>query len=255
MYVCMLAKFHENVHHDWRPVLAVHLLLVNCIQQMSQKLGAVLLDTWHKPRRPWLLYEVLRRICWPLNHTTNAVHNNVFIAWLAKTKRSLCVKNWWKYYECVISRPPGHHTHPFNSPLSRTTRVSRYQKGKTNLDFTEARDSEWQWHQLGHMQVCTSLQTNNHASTPPQFFTGRMPFLPHNQQRRSTERRSSCRAEISKSHNKRCAQNKLGGNTLSWISSNTKRLHNYKLVTEYLCQACTNNATRGPQDGCQWQKK
>jgi len=38
--------------------------------------------------------------------------------------------------------------------LSGTTRVSRYQKGKTNLDFTEARDSEWQWHQLGHMQIC-----------------------------------------------------------------------------------------------------
>ena len=35
------------------------------------------------------------------------------------------------------------HTHPFNGPLSGTTRVSRYQKGKTNLDFTEARDSEW----------------------------------------------------------------------------------------------------------------
>jgi len=34
------------------------------------------------------------------------------------------------------------HTHPFNGPLSRTTRVSRYQKGNTNLDFTEARDSE-----------------------------------------------------------------------------------------------------------------
>jgi len=33
-------------------------------------------------------------------------------------------------------------THPFNGPLSRTTQVSRYQKGKTNLDFTEARDSE-----------------------------------------------------------------------------------------------------------------
>ena len=37
--------------------------------------------------------------------------------------------------------------------------------GKTNLDFTGARDSEWQWHQLGHMQVCTSLQTDNHART------------------------------------------------------------------------------------------
>jgi len=58
------------------------------------------------------------------------------------------------------------HTHPFNG----TTRVSRYQKGKTNLDFTEVRDSEWQWHQLGHMQVYTSLQTDNHASTPPFSF-------------------------------------------------------------------------------------
>jgi len=57
------------------------------------------------------------------------------------------------------------HTHPFNSPLSGTAQVSRYQKGKTNLDFTGARDSEWQWHQLGHMQVCTSLPTDNHAST------------------------------------------------------------------------------------------
>ena len=48
--------------------------------------------------------------------------------------------------------------------------MSRYQKGKTNLDFTEGRDSEWQWHPLGHMQVCTSLQTDNHASTPPLSF-------------------------------------------------------------------------------------
>jgi len=81
-----------------------------------------------------------------------------------------------------------HITHPFNGPLSRTTRVGRYQKGKTNLDFSEARDSEWQWRQLGHMQVCTTLQTDNHASTPPlSFFTGRMPFLPPNQQRQSTE--------------------------------------------------------------------
>jgi len=48
--------------------------------------------------------------------------------------------------------------------------VGQYQKSKTNLDFTEARDSEWQWHQLGHMQVCTSIQTDNHASTPPLSF-------------------------------------------------------------------------------------
>jgi len=36
------------------------------------------------------------------------------------------------------------HIHLFNDPLSGTTRASQYQKGKTNQDFTEARDSEWQ---------------------------------------------------------------------------------------------------------------
>ena len=47
----------------------------------------------------------------------------------------------------------------------------------------------WQWHQLDHMQIiCTSLQTDNDASTSPlSFFTGRMLFLPPNQQRQSTE--------------------------------------------------------------------
>jgi len=49
--------------------------------------------------------------------------------------------------------------------------VSRYQKGKTNVDFTEARDSEWQWHQLGHMQVCTS-----HPSASSCFLYHLSPF-------------------------------------------------------------------------------
>jgi len=48
--------------------------------------------------------------------------------------------------------------------------VSQYQKGKTNLDFAKAKDSGWQWHQLGHMQICISPQTDNHASTPPLNF-------------------------------------------------------------------------------------
>jgi len=60
--------------------------------------------------------------------------------------------------------------------------VSQYQKGKTNLDFTEARDSEWQWHQLGH-----TVQTGNHAIPQNQFFTGQMPFLLPNQHRQSTQ--------------------------------------------------------------------
>jgi len=43
--------------------------------------------------------------------------------------------------------------------------VSQYQTDKTNVGFSEARDSEWQWHQLGQMQICTSLQTDNHTNT------------------------------------------------------------------------------------------
>ena len=63
------------------------------------------------------------------------------------------------------------HTHTFNGPFSGTTQVSGYQKGKNQSGFfTEARDSELQWHQLGHMQICTSLQTDNHASNPPLSF-------------------------------------------------------------------------------------
>jgi len=74
-----------------------------------------------------------------------------------------------KVRKLLLSRPHT-HTHPFNGPLSGTTRVSRYQKGKTNLDITEARDSEWQWHQPGHTQVCTSLKRDNHANIPPLSF-------------------------------------------------------------------------------------
>jgi len=77
----------------------------------------------------------------------------------------LCLTNSVEALKAVVNND-NTHTHLFNGPLSGTARVSRYQKGKTNLDITEARDSEWQWHQ----QVCTSLQTDNHASTTPLSF-------------------------------------------------------------------------------------
>ena len=73
----------------------------------------------------------------------------------------------WHHHHGNFTNIQHTHTHTFNGPLSGTTQVSRYQKGKTNLDFTDAGDSEWQWHQLGHMQtICTSL----HASTPTLSF-------------------------------------------------------------------------------------
>ena len=78
--------------------------------------------------------------------------------------------------------------------MSGTTRVSRYQKGKarkvkTSLDLLEqeivvAVASVWLYASL-------HLIPDNHANIPPlSFFTGRMPFLPPNQQRQSTEGKS-----------------------------------------------------------------
>ena len=86
------------------------------------------------------------------------------------------------------------HTHTRLMALLRDYPGEPVPKGKTNLDFTEARDSEWQWHQLGHMQVGTSLQTENHASTPPlRFFAGRLPFLQPDQQcQSSSEKLEQC---------------------------------------------------------------
>ena len=80
------------------------------------------------------------------------------------------------------------HTHTFNGPFSGTIQVSRYQKGKTNLDFTEARDSGISW------AICKSAPRSRQIATPAahhSVFTGRMPFLPPNQQRQSTEAKTT----------------------------------------------------------------
>ena len=82
------------------------------------------------------------------------------------------------------------HTHKcLTAFFSRTTWVGHYQKDKPFWILLKQEMMGWRWHQLSHMQIiCTSLQTDNHASTSSlHFFTGRMPFLPPNQQHQSTE--------------------------------------------------------------------
>ena len=59
------------------------------------------------------------------------------------------------------------HTHPFWPFFRDYLGEPVPERKKTNLDFNETTDSEWQWHQLG---LCTLLQTDNHASTPPLSF-------------------------------------------------------------------------------------
>ena len=62
------------------------------------------------------------------------------------------------------------HTHPFNGPLSGTTRVSRYQKGKNQSGFYW---SKRQWVAVASARPYASLHLapdRYHASTPPLIF-------------------------------------------------------------------------------------
>ena len=128
---------------------------------------------WIKMRREmmgfWYGSGIIRTICKqsaPCSRqiTTSTPHHSIF------TGRMLFLMPNQQCQSTEGNYRPITTLQPFNGLFSRTTWVSRYQKGKTNLDFTGASDSEWQWHQLDHMQVCTSLQTDNHASTPPLGF-------------------------------------------------------------------------------------
>ena len=99
--------------------------------------------------------------------------------------------NWCASWHCPV------YTHTHTTVLllfwnmSRTTWVSRYQKGKTwqvktNLDLLEQEIVSGSGICWAICKVCTSSQTTTQHPTT-QFFTGRMPFLPPNQQRQSTE--------------------------------------------------------------------
>jgi len=55
--------------------------------------------------------------------------------------------------------------HTFNGLFSRTTWVSRHQKGKPFWILLKQEMMGWQWHQLDHMQIiCTTLKTGLEAT-------------------------------------------------------------------------------------------
>ena len=96
--------------------------------------------------------------------------------------------------------------HLFNGLFSRTTWVSRYQKGKT-VQSGFKWGKRWcgfgtQWHQLDNMQtICTSLQTDNHTNTSSLNFYRLDALLDGNQQCQSTEGRCY-RSQTGQQHEK-----------------------------------------------------
>jgi len=82
--------------------------------------------------------------------------------------------------------------HQFSGLFSRTTLVSWYQKGKPFWILLEQEMMRWQWHHLDHMQIIAPRSRQITMPVPQHsVFTGRMPFLPPNQQHQSTEGKST----------------------------------------------------------------
>ena len=88
--------------------------------------------------------------------TSQSTQNSSLLAWYEKTKLNTTKACIYQSNEMYYNTHT--HTHLFNSHFFRNTRVSRYQKGTTNLDFTQARDSERQWHQRVHVSRAPSVE-------------------------------------------------------------------------------------------------
>ena len=70
------------------------------------------------------------------------------------------------------------HKHTLNGTFSGSIEVSRYQEGETDLDFTQARDSEWEWHQMSY--ICKFAPSYRQITMPAPhysvFLQARCPF-------------------------------------------------------------------------------
>ena len=79
------------------------------------------------------------------------------------------------------------HTQPFNGLWSGTTRVGWYQKKQFFWIFVEQGKIMGAEAPTVRVDATPTELTAPPPPQPPRFFTGRMPFLPPNQQRQSTE--------------------------------------------------------------------
>ena len=78
------------------------------------------------------------------------------------------------------------HTHPFNGPLSRTTWVQQETVSGSGISWAMCKSAP-----------CFRQTTTPALKTRPlSFFTDRMPFMPPNQQRQSTEGNKHCKQHI-----------------------------------------------------------
>ena len=116
------------------------------------------------------------------SHSTAVLAMNRLATRLANITQTLCHDGVWSH------KLQHTHTHTFNSPLSGTIRVSRYQKRNVKptwilLKRETVSGSGISW------AMCKSAPRSRQIIMPAphhSVFTGRMPFLPPNQEHQST---------------------------------------------------------------------
>jgi len=166
--------------HSATPEHNIRVLVVwPCCNNETWLLGSPALLSCFKKYSVWLAFLTMLSTCTDqvfvytvcssmrsveVDTSTKAAEGQEDHHWLTDSRLG---RSQWQYQHTHT------HTHTHTHLTALVPGLPRWagtRKVKTSLDFTEARDSEWQWHQLGHMQLCTSLQTDNHASTPPLCF-------------------------------------------------------------------------------------
>jgi len=122
---------------------------------------------WWKERHPFLQASGVGRsrkyeVEWEMSYLVSVFW---FFQWLDTVSSAT-----WKTSTTVLP-------YPFNGLFSRTTCVSRHQKGKPFWILLVPEMMRCHWHQLDHMQIiCSLLQADNHASTSPlKFLQARCP--------------------------------------------------------------------------------
>jgi len=112
----------------------------------------------------WLTLQLLPRFFWP-NWILLLVLFSIFSVLILCSRLRWLADSYWTHVLLLLLQ------HPINGLFSGTTWVSRHLKGKRFWILLVQEMMGWQWHQLDHMQItCTSLQTDNHASTSPVRF-------------------------------------------------------------------------------------
>jgi len=130
-----------SIHTDYI-IYCIVLHQCHCANQLSSRVNVVIIEQVRKIVRSSKHHTFTINIAAEAVTTTTTIHTDTHTASHYIALHKAIYEHWTKAIHTS-------NIHPCNGLLSRTTWISQYQKGKTSLDFNEARyDGGFgmQWH-------------------------------------------------------------------------------------------------------------